>query len=87
MPETLREPDAPQSHQDLVVGCILLTLAEQRGHGYELHERIKQVMPLGDVSPGNLYRELRRMDVDGLVASVWEASQTRGPARRVYEIT
>ena len=87
MPEPLREPDAPQSHQDLVVGCILLLLAEQRGHGYELHERIKQVMPLWDVSPGNLYRELRRMDADGLVASVWEAPQTRGPARRVYEIT
>lgn len=27
------------------------------------------------------------MDADGRVASVWEASQTRGPARRVYEIT
>jgi DNA-binding PadR family transcriptional regulator len=87
MPDPLREADAPQSHQDLVVGCILLLLAEQRGHGYELHERINQVMPLWDVSPGNLYRELRRMDADGLVASVWEASQTRGPARRVYEIT
>lgn len=87
MPEPLREPDPPQSHQDLVVGSILLLLAEQRGHGYELHERITQVMPLWDVSPGNLYRELRRMDADGLVASVWEASQTRGPARRVYEIT
>jgi DNA-binding PadR family transcriptional regulator len=87
MSEPLREADAPQSHQDLVVGSILLLLAEQRGHGYELHERINQVMPLWDVSPGNLYRELRRMDADGLVASVWEASQTRGPARRVYEIT
>lgn len=86
MPEPLREADAPQSHQDLVVGCILLLLAEQRSHGYELHERIKQMMPQWDVSAGNLYRELRRMDADGLVASVWEASQTRGPARRVYEI-
>ena len=87
MPEPLREVDAPQSQQDLVVGCILLLLAEERGHGYELHERITQMMPLWDVSSGNLYRELRRMDADGLVASVWEASQTRGPARRVYEIT
>ena len=87
MPEPLREADAPQSHQDLVVGCILLLLAEQRSHGYELQERIKQLMPLWEVSAGNLYRELRRMDTDGLVVSVWEASQTRGPARRVYEIT
>ena len=78
MPEPLREADAPQSHQDLVVGCILLLLAEQRSHGYELHERIRQVMPLWQITAGNLYRELRRMDADGLVASVWEASQTRG---------
>ena len=87
MPEPLREADAPQSHQNLVVGCILLLLAEQRSHGYELHERIRQMMPLWEVGAGNLYRELRRMDADGVVASVWEASQTRGPARRVYEIT
>ena len=87
MPEPLREAVAPQSHQDLVVGCLLLLLAEQRGHGYELHERIGQMMPLWEVGAGNLYRELRRMDADGVVASVWEASQTRGPARRVYEIT
>lgn len=80
MPEPLREADMPQSHQDLVAGCILLLLAEQRGHGYELHERINQMMPLREVSAGNLYRELRRMDVR-------EASQTSGPARRVYEIT
>ena len=79
--------DLPQSHQELVAGCILLLLAEKRSHGYELHERVKQMMPLWDVSAGNLYRELRKMDADGLVASVWEASQTRGPARRVYEIT
>lgn len=70
-----------------MLGCILLLLAEQRSHGYELHERVKQMMPLWDVGAGNLYRELRRMDADGVVASVWEASQTRGPARRVYEIT
>lgn len=87
MPEQPGAADAPQSHQDLVVGCILLLLAEQRSHGYELHDRVKQMMPLWDISAGNLYRELRKMDADSLVASVWEASQTRGPARRVYEIT
>lgn len=69
------------------MGCILLLLAEQRSHGYELHERAKQMMPLWDLSAGSLYRDLRKMDAHGLVASVWEASQTRGPARRVYEIT
>ena len=87
MSQPAEAADAPPSHQELVVGCILLLLAEQRSHGYELHERVKQMMPLWDVSAGNLYRELRKMDAGGLVVSVWEASQTRGPARRVCEIT
>lgn len=87
MPEPAEAADAPQSQQELVIGCILVLLAEQRSHGYELHERVKHMMPLWDVSAGNVYRDLRRMEADGLVASGWEASQTRGPARRVYEIT
>ena len=87
VPEPPEAADAPQSQQELVIGCILVLLAEQRSHGYELHERVKHVMPLWDVSAGNLYRDLRKMEVEGLVASGWEASQTRGPARRVYEIT
>lgn len=87
MPDPLEAADAPHGQQELLVGCILLLLAEERSHGYGLPERVKQLMPRWDLSPGNLYRELRRMAADGLVVSVWEASQTRGPARRVYEIT
>lgn len=78
---------APRSQHDLVAGCILPLLAEHRSHGYELQERMQELMPLWAVSPGNVYRELRRMDSERLVASGWEASETRGPARRVYEIT
>lgn len=74
-------------HQELVVGCILLLLAEQPSHGYGLLERLKDLMPSWELSAGNLYRDLRKLEADGLVVSVWEASQTRGPARRVYEIT
>lgn len=77
----------PQRHQELVSGCILLLLAQAPSHGYGMHERVSELMPLWDVSTGNLYRELRRMHTEGLVISVWEASQVRGPARRVYEIT
>ena len=87
MSEPAEAADAPQRHQELVAGCILLLLAEERSHGYELHERVREMMPLWDVRAGHVYRELHRMNADGLVASVWEASQARGPARRVYEIT
>jgi len=78
---------APQRHQELVVGCILLLLTEEPSHGYGLLERLKGLMPSWELSPGNLYRELRKLESDGLVASVWEVSQNRGPPRRVYEVT
>jgi PadR family transcriptional regulator, regulatory protein PadR len=65
--------------------CVLLLLREQPAHGYELLERLQ---PLGFErdDPGRLYRALRALEDEGLVHSVWEASQT-GPARRTYEIT
>ncbi|MBT8208399.1 MAG: helix-turn-helix transcriptional regulator, partial [Acidimicrobiia bacterium] len=36
--------------------------------------------------PGGLYRTLRAMEHDGLVASVWDSSEV-GPPRRVYSLT
>ena len=87
MSERVDSAGTPHTQQELIVGCILLLVAEERSHGYGLAERIKQLMPLWDLSPGHIYRELHRLAGDGLVVSVWEASQTRGPARRVYEIT
>lgn len=65
--------------------CLLLLLAEGTSHGYEL---LDQVAALGmdRVDPGGLYRCLRAMDEEGLVASSWEPS-TSGPARRSYTLT
>jgi len=87
MVEPTEPAGAPQSQRDLVAGCVLLLLAESRSHGYELHERMRKLMPLWSVTAGNVYRELRRMETEGLLRSVWEVSQTRGPVRRVYELT
>ena len=78
--EGLRHPSA------LVGPCILLLLAEQPSHGYALVDRLKE-LGFVDGSTGSLYRELRRLEDAGLAHSYWEASQTRGPARRVYELT
>jgi PadR family transcriptional regulator PadR len=49
---------------------------------------IGQIAQLGlrNVDPGGLYRALRVMEQDGLVASWWEHS-TAGPARRSYRLT
>jgi poly-beta-hydroxybutyrate-responsive repressor len=65
--------------------CLLLLLAESSAHGYELIERLR---PFGfEINdPATVYKTLRQMEVDSLVTSTWELS-SRGPARRVYELT
>lgn len=64
--------------------CLLLLLAEQNAHGYELLERLK---PFGfSRDPGGLYRVLRSMEQEGLVASQW-LSSAAGPDRCQYRLT
>jgi PadR family transcriptional regulator PadR len=64
---------------------LLLELAKQPAHGYELIERLSMEGETGP-DPGNFYRLLRSMEEDGLVCSNWD-TQSTGPARRVYELT
>jgi len=73
--------------KSLLPGCLLLLLAEHPDHGYDLAERLGTFGPGWAREPVQLYRHLRKLETDGLIVSVWEASQTRGPARRVYDIT
>ncbi len=63
----------------------LATLREQSCHGYELMERIAQ-FGFEQINPGTLYRTLRKMEVQGLCETAWEASHS-GPACRVYSVT
>lgn len=65
--------------------CIALLLAEGPAHGYEL---LSQLPALGfdRADAGGLYRTLRVMEDEGLVASRWEHGES-GPARRMYELT
>lgn len=64
---------------------LLLLLAERASHGYDLLEQIAQ-LGLERADPGGLYRTLRAMEQEGLVASWWEESAA-GPARRTYVLT
>lgn len=81
------------SHDDVVGGMpraflrpiLLLLLAEQPSHGYDLLERVAD-FGLERLDAGGLYRTLRAMEQDGLVESWWEDS-TAGPARRSYSLT
>lgn len=65
---------------------LLLELAKQPSHGYELLETLGQAGDLASADPGNLYRILRGLEDEGLVRSKWDTNGA-GPARRVYELT
>lgn len=64
---------------------ILLVLGEVRAHGYDLPTLLAP-LGLGATDRGFVYRTLRAMEADGLVASTWDSSPT-GPARRNYTVT
>jgi DNA-binding PadR family transcriptional regulator len=61
-------------------------LREGPAHGYELLDRLPEVLPGERVDMGNLYRVLRALEEDGLVGSEWNADLP-GPAKRTYELT
>jgi poly-beta-hydroxybutyrate-responsive repressor len=71
--------------KDFLRPCLLLLLREGDAHGYELLEPVS-AFGFDHSDPGALYRALRRLESDGLVRSVWEASES-GPKRRVYGLT
>jgi PadR family transcriptional regulator, regulatory protein PadR len=64
---------------------LLLVLEEVPAHGYDLPGLLR---PLGlrATDRGFVYRTLRAMEADGLVASAWDPSPS-GPARRTYTVT
>ena len=66
---------------------LLQLLSERPMHGYELLERIPEIArEERRVDLGNLYRLLRTLEEEGVVASEWDESLA-GPAKRVYRLT
>lgn len=74
----------PATSLNLRSRLLLLLIAEQPRHGYELMDRLAGMGFERD--PGGLYRTLRTMERDGLVGSEWEISSS-GPGRRRYHVT
>lgn len=64
---------------------LLLVLGEVPTHGYDLPVLLAP-LGLGTTDRGFVYRTLRAMEADGLVASAWDVSPA-GPARRTYTVT
>ena len=65
--------------------ALHIALLEGPTHGYELFEYVQRY-GLSSVDLAGIYRTLRQMDHDEMVASTWEPSDS-GPARRVYALT
>jgi len=65
---------------------LLLLLAERPAHGYELVDRVSELVPGERPELGGLYRILRALEEDGLVRSEWDADEP-GPAKRRYDLT
>jgi len=66
--------------------ALLLLLAEGPKHGYELLDDLPELSGEGRVDLGNLYRLLRSLEEEGIVASRWDEGEV-GPAKRVYWLT
>ena len=65
--------------------CLLLILSDGPAHGYDMVNDLA-ALGLSTVDKGGMYRTLRAMEDDGLVASGWEPSRN-GPLRRSYDLT
>ena len=66
--------------------ALLLLLREAPAHGYELLERLPDLLPEERIDMGNLYRVLRALEEQGVVRSEWD-DDAPGPAKRIYELT
>ena len=66
--------------------ALLLALHEGRSHGYELAERLADVIGVESVDYGNLYRLLRVLEQEGIVSSVWD-DDAPGRSKRIYDLT
>lgn len=65
--------------------CLLLLIAEQPSHGYDLLVRLRD-LGFTRTDPGGLYRALRALEQDRLIESTWHDSEL-GPPRRTYRLS
>ena len=66
--------------------ALLLVLRAEEVHGYDLAARLETLAPDERVDLGNLYRLLRSLEEEGLVASRWR-DDLPGRIKRTYTLT
>ena len=66
---------------------LLLFLAKEEAHGYELIEKLKEMgVKYETYEFGYVYKTLRNMEKEGLLSSRWNVKE-KGAAKRIYRIT
>lgn len=83
--EEFSVPGGARLPKNFMTPWVLLVLKQWNLHGYLILQQLNR-MGFTDVDHATLYRELRRLEKEGFVASEWETGNS-GPARRVYSIT
>ncbi|MGI6406618.1 MAG: helix-turn-helix transcriptional regulator [Syntrophaceticus sp.] len=66
--------------------CLLILLKQRSAHGYELIQLLTEFGFSERLDPGSVYRNLRRLEDEGLVTSHWDVGEG-GPARRLYSLS
>ena len=83
--EEFSVPGGARLPKNFMTPWVLLVLKQWNLHGYLILQQLNR-MGFTEVDHATLYRELRRLEKEGYVASEWETGSS-GPARRVYSIT
>ena len=85
--EKVNEPELTIPIERSIQAELLLLLGQKPTHGYELIQRLNEAdFKSGEADAATVYRNLRRMDKDGLITSQWEVGES-GPGRRLYKLT
>lgn len=72
---------------DILDVLILTILLKKPTYGYSLFDELEKFgINISFLHPAIVYRNLRNLEIEGLVVSNWEVGVS-GPARRVYSIT
>ena len=80
-------PAGSKKSERYIQPSLLMALKNKPSYGYELIQVICQFgFVEGQAPPGMIYRHLRELEANGLVASNWETDGS-GPAKRVYQLT
>ena len=78
----------PRPISGFIEPALLLLLLKEPGHGYSLISGLQEIgFDDYPVDSSTIYRILRQLELQGMIASAWDSTTTAGPPRRVYRIT